>query len=103
MLQIFKLLTIFFVVSTSALFFMKGILWTLLQWGAKFAIPLALVLGAIYAWSFFVVQSIEGIKIPKLVLVWIWAIGFSEILFLGGLYHLIPQYFPSIVGEFFFN
>ena len=103
MLQIVKLLAIFFVVSTSALFFMKGILWTLLQWGAKFAVPLALILCAIYVWSFFLVKSIEGIKIPKLDLVWIWAIGFSEILLLGGLYHLTPQIFPSFVGEFFFN
>lgn len=103
MIQIVKLLTIFFVVSTSALFFMKGILWTLLQWGAKFAVPLALILCAIYVWSFFLVKSIEGVKIPKLALVWIWAIGFSEILLLGGLYHLTPQNFPSFVGEFFFN
>ena len=103
MLQIVKLLTIFFVVSTAALFFMKGILWTLFQWGTKFALPLALILCAIYVWSFFLVKSIEGINIPKLALVWIWAIGFSEILFLGGLYHLTPQNFPAFVGEFFFN
>ena len=82
---------------------MKGILWTLLQWGAKFAVPLAIILCAIYVWSFFLVKSIEGVKIPKLALVWIWAIGFSEILLLGCLYHLMPQNFPSFVGEFFFN
>ena len=103
MLQIVKLLTIFFVVSTAALFFMKGILWTLFQWGTKFALPLALILCAIYVWIFFLVKSIEVINIPKLALVWIWVIGFSEILFLGGLYHLMPQNFPSFVGEFFFN
>ena len=103
MLQIVKLLAIFFVVSTSALFFMKGILWKLLQWGAKFAVTLALILCAIYVWSFFLVKSIGRMNIPKLALVWIWAIGFSEILLLGGLFHLIQQNFPSFVGEFFFN
>ena len=103
MLQIVKLLIIFFVVSTSALFFMKGILWTLLQWGAKFAVPLALILCAIYIWSFFLVKSIERINISKLTLAWIWVTGFSEILLLGGLYHLTPQNFPTFVGEFFFN
>ncbi|GIT65295.1 MAG: hypothetical protein Ct9H300mP23_09220 [Nitrospinota bacterium] len=65
MLQIVKLLTIFFVVSTSGLFFMKGILWTLLQWGAKFAVPLALILCAIYVWSFFLVKSIGVSKFPN--------------------------------------
>ena len=98
-----KILLILIAVSTMALFFMKAILWALLQWGARFALPLALILISIYAGSFYLVQPIKGIKLPKSVLIWIWAIGFIEIIILGGLYHLTPQYFPSFVGEFFFN
>ncbi len=94
---------IFFAVSTSALFFMKAILWSLFQWGAKVAVPVALLLFPIYIWSFYLVKSIETIQFSKSVLTWIWVIGFIELLVLGGLYHLIPQFFPAIVGEFFFN
>lgn len=103
MFGIVKILPLFVVVSISALFFMKAILWTLLQYGAKFALPLALVLCTIYVWSFYLVNSIKNINISKSNLVWVWAIGFLELVFLGGLYHLTPQYFPSFVGDFFFN
>ena len=90
-------------VSTLALFSMKAILWTLLKWGAKFALPLALILISIYGGSFYLVKQIEIIKLPQSVLIWIWAIGFIEIIIMGGLYHLTPQFFPSFLGDFFFN
>ena len=97
------IILIFFVASAIAIFFMKTILWVLLQWGAKMAIPVALILSAVYVWSFFVVRSNGRLNISKKVLAWIWVIGFIELLFLGGLYHLTPQFFPSIVGDFFFG
>ena len=98
-----KILFVFIAVSTLSLFSMKAILWTLLQWGARFALPLALVSIAGYVWSFYLAQSFKGVQLPNSVLIWIWAIGFIEVLILGGLYHLTPQYFPAIVGDFFFN
>ena len=94
---------ILFIVSAVALFFMKAILWALFQWGAKIAIPLALILGAIYIWGLFLAKSKDRFDISKTTLTWIWAIGFIELLFLGGLYHLTPQFFPSILGDFFFG
>ena len=103
MIRKFNIFFVLISVSTLALFSMKAVLWTLLQWGAKFALPLALVLILIYGGSFYLVQHIEGIKLPKYILTWIWAIGFIEIIILGGLYHLTPQYFPSFLGDFFFN
>ena len=103
MIKKFKIFLVLISVSTLALFSMKAILWTLLQLGARFALPLALILVLIYGGSFYLVQQVEAIKLPKSVLVWIWAIGFIEITILGGLYHLTPQYFPSFVGDFFFN
>ncbi len=86
-----------------ALIFMKAILWSLFQWGAKVAIPLALISSAIYIGSFFWVKSNSRFNISKTALAWVWTIGFMELLFLGGLYHLTPQFFPSIVGDFFFG
>ena len=103
MIRKFYIFLVLISVSTLALFSMKAIIWTLLQWGAKFAIPLALILISIYGGSFYLVQHIEGIKLPKYILTWIWAIGFIEIIIMGGLYHLTPQYFPSFLGDFFFN
>lgn len=94
---------IFFIVSTVALFFMKTVLWALFQWGAKIAIPVALILSSVYIWSFILVKSHNRFDISKTALAWIWTIGFVELLFLGGLYHLTPQFFPSIVGNFFFE
>ena len=103
MIRKFIILLVLISVSILALFSMKAILWTLLQLGAKFALPLALILISIYGGSFYLVQQIEGIKLPNSVLIWIWAIGFTEIIIMGGLYHLTPQYFPSFLGDFFFN
>ena len=94
---------IFFIVSTVALLFMKAILWALFQGGAKMAIPLALILSAVYIWGFFLAKSKGRFDISDTSLAWIWTIGFIELLFLGGLYHLTPQFFPSIVGDFFFG
>lgn len=94
---------LFFAVSIIALFFMKAILWSLFQWGGKIAIPVAFILSAIYIWSFYWAKSRDGLMISKSALTWIWTIGFIELLILGILYHLTPQFFPSIVGDFFFN
>jgi len=103
MVRKFKFFLVLISVSALALFSMKAILWTLLQSGAKFALPLALILISFYGGSFYFVQQFEGIKLPKTVLVWIWSIGLIEIIILGGLYHLTPQYFPSFAGDFFFK
>ena len=103
MIMKFNFFLVLISVSALALFSMKAILWTLLQFGARFALPLALILVLIYVGTFYLVQQAEGIKLPKSVLVWIWVIGFIEIIISGGLYHLTPQYFPSFVGDFFFN
>ena len=103
MIRKFKIFLVFISVSTIAIFSMKAILWTLLQWGAKFALPLAFVLILIYGGSFYFIQQFEEIKLPKSVLIWIWTIGFIEIIIMGGLYHLTPQFFPSFLGDFFFN
>jgi hypothetical protein len=92
----------FFIVSTVALFFMKAVLWTLFQWGAKIALPMALILSSIYIWGFFLAKLKGRFDIPKIALAWIWSIGFIELLFLGGLYHLTPQFFPSIIANFLF-
>ena len=103
MIRKFNIFFVLISVSTLALFSMKAVLWTLLQWGAKFALPLALVLILIYGGSFYLVQKLEGINLPKSVLIWIWTIGFIEIIIMGGLYQLTPQFFPSFLGDFFFN
>ena len=97
------IILIFFIASDIAIFFMKTILWVLLQWGVKVAIPVALILSAVYVWSFFLARSKGRLNTSKKVLAWIWVIGFIELLFLGGLYHLTPQFFPSKVGDFFFG
>ena len=97
------IILMFFIVSTVALFFMKAVLWTLFQWGAKIAIPVALILSSIYIWGFFLAKSKGRFDISKTALAWIWSIGFIELLFLGGLYHLTPQFFPSVFGNFFFE
>ena len=102
MIRKIKIFLVFISVSALAIFSMKAILWTLLQWSAKLALLLALVLISIYGGSFYLVQHIEGIKLPTSVLIWIWTIGFIEIIIIGGLYHLTPQLFPSFLGDFFF-
>ena len=93
----------FFIVSTGALFIMKAILWALFQWGATIAISLALILSSIYIWCYFLAKSKSEFDISKTALAWIWTIGCIELLFLGGLYHLTPQFFPSVIGNFFFG
>lgn len=95
------IILMFFIVSTVAIFFMKAVLWVLFQWGTKIAIPLALILSSIYMLGFFLAKSKGRFDISKTALAWIWTFGFIELLFLGGLYHLTPQFFPSIVGDFF--
>jgi len=103
MRQTVLFLIIFSVVSIMALFFMKAIVLVLLQWGGKFAIPLAIFLGTIYIWCFKLANSIEGFALTNTALGYIWVLGFIELLLLGGLYHLMPQFFPSWVGNFFFQ
>tara|TARA_B100001123_G_C15224023_1_gene992449 strand:+ start:429 stop:740 length:312 start_codon:yes stop_codon:yes gene_type:complete len=103
MRQIVLILIIFLAVSTLALFFMKAIVWVLLQWGAKFAVLLAIFLSTIYLWCYRLVSSIQGFVLGKKALAWVWVIGFIELLLLGGLYHLTPQFFPSWAGNFFFQ
>jgi len=94
---------IFFIVSTVALFFMKAILWTLFHWGAQRALPLALILSAVYVWSYFLVKAKGRFDVSKTALFWVWTVGYIELLTLGGLYHFAPQFFPAIVGDFFFG
>ncbi len=103
MKQIFLFLIIFLAVSALALFSMKAILWVLFQMGGKFAVPLAIFLSIIYLWSYKLVRSMNRLALPKKALSCIWTIGFIELLLLGGLYHLTPQFFPSVVGDFFFQ
>jgi hypothetical protein len=32
----------------------------------------------------------------------IWALGFVQLAVLGTFYHLLPQFFPAIIADFFF-
>lgn len=82
---------------------MKAVLWALLRWGGEFAVPLAFFLGAIYIWSYKITKSLCGAALPNTALIWIWALGFIQLLILGGLYHLAPRFFPSIAADFFFE
>ena len=96
---------LFAVVSGISLFAMKYILWAMFKWGGEGAIGLALIFTFVYIGGFFAVTknweayeqyvSYAGMK-------WIWALGFMQLAFLGVLYHLLPQYFPTIIAEFFF-
>ena len=98
----FLLLT---VVSCATLFAMKYILWAMFKWGGGGAIGLALVFTGIYVGSFFAVtKKWEGYEqyVSYAGMKWIWALGFMQLAFLGVLYHLLPQYFPTIIAEFFF-
>ena len=103
MRQIVLLFIIFSAVSIMALFFMKAVVLILLQWGGKFAVPLAIFLGTIYVWCFKLANSIEYFALTTRVLAFVWVLGFIELLLLGGLYHLTPQFFPTWVGNFFFQ
>jgi hypothetical protein len=92
-------------VSGISLFVMKYILWSMFKWGGVGAISLALIFTCIYVGGFFAVTknweayeqyiSYAGMKC-------IWALGFLQLAILGALYHLLPQYFPAIIADFFF-
>jgi hypothetical protein len=96
---------LFTVVSCISLFAMKHILWAMFNWGGGGAIGLALTFTCVYVGGFFAVTknwagyvhyvSHAGMK-------WIWTLGFVQLAVLGVLYHLLPQYFPAIIADFFF-
>lgn len=94
---------LFAIVSCLALLAMKYILWALFTWGGIGAITLASVFTCFYIGSFFVIakkwkQQEHGINILK----WIWILGFAQLAVLGVFYHLLPQFFPAIIADFFF-
>jgi hypothetical protein len=92
-------------VSGISLFAMKNIIWFMFKWGGGRAIGLALIFACVYVGGFFAVTknweayeqhvSYAGMK-------WIWALGLLQLAVLGALYHLMPQYFPTIIADFFF-
>ena len=96
---------LFTAVSSISLFAMKYILWAMFNWGGTGAIVLALIFSCTYVGGFFAVTknwtgfeqyiSPAGIK-------WIWVLGFVQLAVLGVLYHLLPQFFPAIIADFFF-
>lgn len=96
---------LFTVLSCVSLFAMKYILWAMFKWGGGGAIGLALIFTCVYVGGFFAVTknwaehehyvSHAGMK-------WIWALGFVQLALLGALYHLLPQFFPAIIADFFF-
>jgi hypothetical protein len=96
---------LFTAVSGISLYAMKYILWAMFKWGGGGAIGLALIFTCVYVWGFLEVKknweeyeqyvSYSGMK-------WIWALGFLQLAVLGVLYHLLPQYFPAIIANFFF-
>ena len=93
-------------VSCTSLFAMKYILWTMFKWGGLGAILLALIFTCIYIGGFYTLTkkwagyehyvSLTGLK-------WIWVLGYFQLAVLGGLYHLLPQYFPAVIADFFFS
>ena len=98
----FLLLT---VVSCATLFAMKYILWAMFKWGGGGAIGLALVFTGIYVGSFFAVTkkcTRHEQYVPHTVLKWIWVLGFVQLIVLGAFYHLLPQFFPAVIADFFF-
>jgi hypothetical protein len=96
---------IFSIVSCSTLFAMKYILWAMFNWGGGKAIGLALIFSCVYIGSFFAITK-KWIQYEELVskntLKWIWVLGFVQLAVLGGLYHLLPQFFPAPIADFFF-
>ena len=96
---------LFTMVSSISLFAMKYILWAMFKWGGWGAIVLALMFTCFYIGGFFAVTknwagfdqyvSPAGMK-------WIWVLGFVQLAVLGVLYHLLPQFFPAIIADFFF-
>ena len=97
---------LFSAISCPALFAMKYILWAMFNWGGVQAIFLAAGFTLIYVWSFFAFTSKwNGYEkyISRPALKWVWVLGFVQLALLGALYHLLPQFFPAIVAEFFFS
>jgi hypothetical protein len=96
---------IFSVVSSISLFAMKYILWAMFKWGGGWAIILTLIFICIYVGGFFVVsKQLAGLEqyISPAPMRWIWVLGFVQLAVLGALYHLLPQFFPAIIADFFF-
>jgi hypothetical protein len=96
---------LFTFVSCIALFAMKYILWAMFKWGGGGAIALALIFICVYVGSFFAVtQKWIGHEqyVSHTGLKWIWVLGFLQLAVLGALYHLLPQFFPALIADFFF-
>jgi hypothetical protein len=96
---------LFTVVSGISLFAMKYILWAMFKWGGGGAIGLALILIFLYVGGFFAVtKNLKGYEqyVSYAGMKWIWSLGFLQLAALGALYHLLPQYFPAIIANFFF-
>ena len=99
-------LLLFIGVSCASLFAMKFILWTMFNWGGLGAIILALIFISIYIGGFILTTRVwenydqhvshAGMKC-------IWILGFVQLAVLGILYHLLPQFFPAFIAEFFFS
>ena len=76
------------------------------KWGGLVAILLAVIFTCIYIAGFYTLTkkwngykecvSLTGLK-------WIWILGYIQLAVLGGLYHLLPQYFPAVIADFFFS
>lgn len=98
-------LLLFTVVSSISLFAMKYILWAMFKWGGGGAIALAFLFTCIYIGGFFAVtKTWAGIEqyVSPAGMKWIWVLGFVQLTVLGVLYHLLPQFFPAIIADFFF-
>lgn len=96
---------LFTVVSGSTLFAMKYILWAMFNWGGGSAIGLALVFTGVYVGSFLAFTKKWGrhqLYATSKTLGWIWVLGFLQLAVLGILYHLLPQFFPAVIADFFF-
>lgn len=96
---------LFIIVSCTALFSMKYILWAMFKWGGYQALGLALVFTSFYVGSFFAIKKVwtrQDHQLSNTTLKLIWVLGFIQLAVLGGLYHLMPQFFPAIVADFFF-
>ena len=76
------------------------------KWGGLGAILLAVIFTCIYIAGFYTLTkkwngykecvSLTGLK-------WIWILGYIQLAVLGGLYHLLPQYFPAVIADFYFS
>jgi hypothetical protein len=97
---------VFIVVCSITLIAMKYILWAMFNWGGKGAIGLALVFIGVYIGSFLVITQkwkIHEQYVTRNTLKWIWVLGFVQLAVLGALYHLLPQFFPAVIADFFFS